>query len=179
MHEESLFVSKIPQLPHEAWTRQGGCLSEGKLVTGQVLGTVELKRGLLLLKQLVWIPVCQVSHTNQVRLKPPTQESDRARLKKPFYRETWADFHDMKSFQTGIMIFTWTQWHVFCSGIFYSLVAGSKPDLLRPCFEGGNDGNMFVWEENGGSASLPSQQEDSKTLPEEMWTRNRKRLCKS
>ena len=74
----------------------------------------------------------------------------------------------MKSFQTGIMIFTWTQWHVFCSGIFYSLVAGSKPDLLRPCFEGGNDGNMFVWEENRGSASLPSQQEDSKTLPEEM-----------
>lgn len=118
MHEESLFVSKIPQLPHEAWTRQGGCLSEGKLVTGQVLGTVELKRGLLLLKQLVWIPVCQVSHTNQVRLKPPTQKSGRARLKKPFYRETWADFHDMKSFQTGIMIFTWTQWHVFCSGIF-------------------------------------------------------------
>ena len=99
MHEESLFVSKIPQLPHEAWMRQGGCLSEGKLVTGQVLGTVELKRGLLLLKQLVWIPVCQVSHTNQVRLKPPTQKSGRARLKKPFYRETWADFHDMKSFQ--------------------------------------------------------------------------------
>lgn len=77
------------------------------------------------------------------KIKPPTQKSGRARLKKPFYRETWADFHDMKSFQTGIMIFTWTQWHVFCSFIFYSLVAGSKPDLLRPCFEGGNDRNIF------------------------------------
>lgn len=143
MHEESLFVSKIPQLPHEAWTWQGGCLSEGKLVTGQVLGTVELKRDLLLSKQLVWIPVFQVSHTSQEKLKPPTQKFGRAGGKKPFYREPWADFHDMKSFQTGIMIFTWTQWHVFCSFISYSLVAGSKPDLLRPCFEGGNDGNIF------------------------------------
>ena len=52
---------------HEAWTWQGGCLSKGKLVTGQVLRSVELKGGLLLSKQLVWVPVFEVSHTSQVR----------------------------------------------------------------------------------------------------------------